>query len=166
MQVDYVRHDRGAENAGGEQHALGAGELRGEETGQYPVALGLGVEHLQSEGDDYHPDHRGDHRLQRPKTPPLQGEYRESAHRRDQARWEKRYSKSRFRASAAPMNSARSVAIAITSACTQSPKETGFGNRSRQISGRFLPAAIPSLADIDCMSIAIRFEQRITHKSR
>ena len=33
-------------------------------------------------------------------------------------------------------------------------------------SGRFLPVAIPSLADMDWMSIAIRFEVRITHKRR
>ena len=63
------------------------------------------------------------------------------------------------------MNSARSVAIAMTSACTQRNRVTALGNRSRQTSGRFLPVAIPSLADIDWMSIAIRFAVRITHSS-
>jgi hypothetical protein len=64
------------------------------------------------------------------------------------------------------MNSARSVAMAMISACTQSPNETGFAKRSRHTSGRFLPVAMPSLADIDWMSIAIRFEVRITHRRR
>ncbi len=74
--------------------------------------------------------------------------------------------KSRLRASAAPMNSARSVAIAMTSACTQSKNVTGRGKRARHTSGRFLPVAIPSLADIDWMSMAMRLETRITHNSR
>ncbi len=67
---------------------------------------------------------------------------------------------------AAPMNSARSVAMAMSSACNQSKRVRGLGRRSRQTSGRFLPVAIPSLADIDWMSMAIRLEQRIIHKSR
>jgi hypothetical protein len=74
--------------------------------------------------------------------------------------------KSRLRASAAPMNSARSVAMAMSSACNQRMRVRGLGKRSRQTSGRFLPVAIPSLADIDWMSMAIRLEQRITHRSR
>jgi hypothetical protein len=74
--------------------------------------------------------------------------------------------KSRFRPSAAPMNSARSVAIAISSACTHSPNVTGRGNCDRHTSGRFIPVAMPSFALIDWISIAIRFEARITHSSR
>ena len=74
--------------------------------------------------------------------------------------------KRRFSAIAAPMNSARSVAIAMTSACTQRRNETRRGNRSRQISGRFLPVAIPSFALIDWMSIAIRFALSTTQSSR
>ena len=74
--------------------------------------------------------------------------------------------KSRLIAIAAPMNSARSVAIAITSACSQSRIETRRGKRSRQTSGRFRPVAIPSFALIDWMSIAIRFAPSTTHSSR
>src|SRR5215208_4629808 len=74
--------------------------------------------------------------------------------------------KSRFKASAAPMNSARSVAIAMTSAWTHSKNVTGRGKRARQTSGRFLPVAIPSLADIRWMRLAMRLETRITHNSR
>jgi hypothetical protein len=64
------------------------------------------------------------------------------------------------------MNSARSVAMAMSLACNQRKRVRGLEKRSRQTSGRFLPVAIPSFADIDWMSMAIRFEQRITHKSR
>ena len=56
--------------------------------------------------------------------------------------------------------------MAITSAWIQSPNETARGNRSRQTSARFIPVAIPSFAESVWMSIAIRFEQRITQSSR
>ena len=72
---------------------------------------------------------------------------------------------SRWRPSAAPRNSARSVAIAITSACTQRPTEVLFEKLSRQSSGRLRPVAIPTLADSVWISIAIRFEARITQQS-
>ncbi len=74
--------------------------------------------------------------------------------------------KSKFRARAAPINSARSVAIAMTSAWTHNRNVTGLGKRALQTSGKFLPVAIPSFADIDWMSIAMRLDTRITHKSR
>ncbi len=67
---------------------------------------------------------------------------------------------------AAPTNSARSVAIAISSACTQRPIETGRGKCSRQSSARFLPVTMPTLADRYWISIAIRLAARITHSSR
>ena len=43
------------------------------------------------------------------------------------------------------MNSARSVAIAITSAWSQSTNVTGRGKRSRHTSGRFMPGRDPDL---------------------
>ena len=46
---------------------------------------------------------------------------------------------------AAPMNSARSVAIAITSAWSQSATLVLRENRSRQTSGRFMPGGDPEL---------------------
>ena len=67
---------------------------------------------------------------------------------------------------AAPMNSARSVAIAITSAWSQRKNVTDRGNRSRHTSGRFMPVAIPIFALIDWTSIAIRFAARTTHSRR
>ena len=67
---------------------------------------------------------------------------------------------------AAPTNSAMSVAMAISSAWTQSPNVTRRGNRSRQTSGRFIPVAIPSFALIDWISIAIRFATSTTQRSR
>jgi hypothetical protein len=54
----------------------------------------------------------------------------------------------------------------MTSAWTHSKNVTGRGKRARQTSGRFLPVAIPSLADIDWMSMAMRLEVRITHNSK
>ncbi len=67
--------------------------------------------------------------------------------------------------SAAPRNSARSVAIAISSAWIQSPIVVRCEKRARQTSGRFRPVAIPSFADSVWISIAIRFEATITHSS-
>ena len=66
---------------------------------------------------------------------------------------------------AAPTNSARSVAMAISSAWIHRKMTTGRGNRSRQTSARFWPVAMPSLALIDWMSIAMRLAERTTHSS-
>ena len=52
---------------------------------------------------------------------------------------------SRLMPIAAPTNSAMSVAIAISSACTQSPNVTRRGNRSRQTSGQVHPGRDPEL---------------------
>ena len=73
---------------------------------------------------------------------------------------------SRLSAIAAPTNSARSVAIAMISACTHRPQVTGRGSASRHSSGRLRPVATPTLADRYCTSIAIRFAAMITHTSR
>jgi hypothetical protein len=67
---------------------------------------------------------------------------------------------------AAPMNSARSVAIAMISAWIQSRNVTVRGKRSRQTSGRFIPVAIPSFAESDWITIPMRFAMRITQSSR
>ena len=72
---------------------------------------------------------------------------------------------SRWKPSAAPMNSARSVAIAIASAWIQSANDVRREKRSRHTSGRLRPVAIPSLALIDWMIIAMMFAARITHSS-
>ena len=74
--------------------------------------------------------------------------------------------KSRCRPSAAPTTSAMSVAIATSSACSQRPTEVRREKRSRQSSARFLPVAMPSLADCVCTSIAIRLAASTTQSSR
>ncbi len=74
--------------------------------------------------------------------------------------------KSRFSAIAAPTNSARSVAMAISSAWTQRPLDTGRGKCSRHSSGRLFPVTTPTFADRYWMSMAIRLATRITHSSR
>jgi hypothetical protein len=77
VQVDDVRHYRGAEDSGRQQHALCPREPGRKEPRKYPIRLGLGVEHLEGKGDDDDPDHGRDDRLQRPETPSLQLEYPE-----------------------------------------------------------------------------------------
>ena len=72
---------------------------------------------------------------------------------------------SRWKPIAAPRNSARSVAIAITSAWIQSRIDVRREKRSRQTSGRLRPVAIPSFAESVWISIAIRFEATITQTS-
>ena len=71
----------------------------------------------------------------------------------------------RLRPTAAPTNSARSVAIAIASAWSQRPQETGRGKLSRQSSGRFLPLATPVFAERYCTSMAMRFARTMTQTS-
>ena len=66
---------------------------------------------------------------------------------------------------AAPTNSARSVAMAISSAWIHRKMTTGRGNRSRQTSARFWPVAMPSLALSDWMSMAIRLAASTTQSS-
>ena len=63
------------------------------------------------------------------------------------------------------MNSARSVAMAIASACSQSANDVRRENRSRHTSGRLRPVAIPSFALIDWITIAMMFATRMTHSS-
>ena len=73
---------------------------------------------------------------------------------------------SRLKPIAAPRNSARSVAIAITSAWIQSRIEVRREKCSRQTSGRFWPVAIPSLAESVWITIAIRLAATTTQSSR
>ena len=70
---------------------------------------------------------------------------------------------SRLSPIAAPRNSARSVAMAVTSCVIHSVMQTPREKRTRHISARFLPVAIPSFAESPCKSMAIRLAIRITH---
>ena len=71
--------------------------------------------------------------------------------------------KSRYAPSAAPKNSAKSVAIALISAATQSNSTVGREKCVRQFAGRLCPVAMPSFADRYCTKIAIRFAHSSTH---
>ena len=73
--------------------------------------------------------------------------------------------KTRCSPSAAPVNSARSVAIATASACSHRPTTNRRGSRSRQTSGSDSPVAMPSLADSVWTSIAIRLAVSTTQPS-
>ena len=66
---------------------------------------------------------------------------------------------------AAPRNSARSVAIAITSAWSQSPIVTCRGNSSRQTSARLRPVATPSFAERPWTRIAMMLAATTTQTS-
>ena len=55
--------------------------------------------------------------------------------------------------------------MATTSACSQRPIEARRENVARQSSGRFLPVAIPSLADWVWINIAIRLAATTTQSS-
>ena len=71
-----------------------------------------------------------------------------------------------WKPTAAPRNSARSVAMATISVIAHMPQTTGVENCSRHISARLRPVATPSLADSDWMSIAIRLLATTTQMSR
>ena len=66
---------------------------------------------------------------------------------------------------AAPRNSARSVAIAAPSAASQSPRFVRRLVWARIACGRVSPEAIPSFAESDWIRIAIRFETSSTQSS-
>src|SRR5215218_8959461 len=102
VQVDDVRHDRGAEYPRRQQHALGPGEPRGKESGEYPICLGLGVEHLEGEGDDDDPDHGRDDGLERPEALALQLEYPESPDGCKQASRKERYPEEQVQSQRSP----------------------------------------------------------------
>ena len=72
---------------------------------------------------------------------------------------------SRLMPTAAPTNSARSVAIAMTSACSHSSALARRPNRSRHSSGRLRPVASPALEVRYCTKTAIRLAITITHAS-
>ena len=74
--------------------------------------------------------------------------------------------KSRLSPSAAPRNSAMSVAIAITSAWIHRAIEVHRGKCMRESSGRLWPVASPSLADRYWINMAIRLATSTTHSSR
>ena len=73
---------------------------------------------------------------------------------------------SRFSAIAAPTNSARSVAMATSSAWTHSPQVTWRGKWMRHSSGRLCPVAMPIFPERFWMSMASRFAATMTQRSR
>ncbi len=73
---------------------------------------------------------------------------------------------SSFSAIAPPITSARSVAMAITSACMKNMYRPASPKRSPRISGRLRPVTMPSLADWYWMSTLMQFASTSTHTSR
>ena len=75
--------------------------------------------------------------------------------------------KSRLSATAPPITSAISVAIATSSACTQyARRDHRLRMRLPSTSGRLRPVTIPSFAERYWMSQAMRFPSTTTHTSR
>ena len=75
--------------------------------------------------------------------------------------------KSRLSATAPPITSAMSVAIATSSACTQYARRAhGLRMRSPSVSGRLRPVTMPSLADRYWMSQAITLPSTTTQTRR
>ena len=73
---------------------------------------------------------------------------------------------SRYRATAPPITSARSVAMATNSACTHMHPVHRSGQAFPAQLGRLRPVARPSFAVSVCTSIAIRFATTTTQTSR
>ena len=73
---------------------------------------------------------------------------------------------SSFSAIAPPITSARSVAMAITSACMKNMNRLASPRRSPRISGRLRPVTMPSLADWYWMSTLMQLARTSTHTSR
>jgi hypothetical protein len=74
---------------------------------------------------------------------------------------------SRLSATAPPMTSAMSVAIATSSACSQYARRPhGLRMRRPSVSGRLCPVTIPSFADRYWISHAITLPSTTTHTSR
>ena len=74
---------------------------------------------------------------------------------------------SRFSATAPPITSARSVAIATSSACSQYARRAhGLRMRPPSTSGRLRPVTMPSFAERYWMSQAMTLPSTTTHTSR
>ena len=74
---------------------------------------------------------------------------------------------SRFSATAPPMTSAMSVAIATSSACSQYARRAQrLRMRRPSVSGRLWPVTIPSFAERYWMSHAMTLPSTTTHTSR
>ena len=90
MQVDDVRHDGRAENAGGQENALGAVEARLEEALQDGAAVGVRVEHLKREAGHDDPDEGRDDGFEVAHAAQLGGQDRERDDAREHARGQER----------------------------------------------------------------------------
>ena len=125
VQVDHVRHHRRAEDAGGEQHRVGAVEA----AARSPQRV-AGVEaDAQRVVEEAQQDDAEEARRSRPRSAGSRASAARGSPNATTAVIRPAANsgtpKSRFSAIAAPTNSARSVDMAISSACTQSPTLTG-----------------------------------------
>ena len=89
VQVDDVRHDGGAEDAGGQQQAVGALEARDQAGGQVG-RHDVDAQHRDQEAEQDHPEQPGDGQLEGPVAAALQGQQRECDHPGDHSAGEQR----------------------------------------------------------------------------
>jgi hypothetical protein len=138
VQVDDVRHHGGADDAGGQHDAVGAVES-GEEAVDRLACGRAGHRQVVEESEEDDGEQRDDRQLEAAVPALLQGEDHERDDGGQQARGNSGTPNSRFSPTAAPTNSARSVAMAISSACTQSPTDAAPEKCSRHSSGSPCP---------------------------
>jgi hypothetical protein len=89
VQVDDVRHDRRAEDAGGQQHAVGVLE-GGDEAGDRLAGVEADAQRVVEEAEQDHAEHAGDRQLEAAVPAALQRQDPEGDGRRDQAGREQR----------------------------------------------------------------------------
>ena len=102
MQIDHMRHHRGAKDARRQQHALGAGELRRQERAERETRVRLAEEGLDDVAATDHEHEHGDDRFEGAEAPVLQGEDAEGREAGDDRRPEQRDTEQQVEADRGP----------------------------------------------------------------
>ena len=167
VQVDDVRHHRRAEDAGGQQQALGAGEARARGRRRAARPRPATRSSVSTNPTTITAKQPRDRPLERPVPAFLQRQQPERDHARHQRR--RSAAAARRAGSARPRRrstSARSVAIATISACTHSPSDRareGVAADLGQVAAGRQARASPTATGSASPS---RFAATITHSSR
>ena len=167
VQVDHVRHHGGAEDARGQQHALGVGELRRQRplSAALPSGCACRISKTNAGDDDAH-EHRDD-RLEVTHAAQLGAQDRERDDAGEQAGGQERQAEEQVEAERGA-HELREVAGHRDRLGLQPEEDAHRVARTarRLTSARLSPVAMPSFALIVWISIAMRFETRMTQSSR
>ena len=125
------------------------------------------VQHLEREAGDDHADERGDDGLEAPDAAQLGGQDRERDDAREQPGEQERHAEEQVEAERGA-DELRQVARHRDRLGLEPEEDAPAASekRSALISARLSPVAMPSFALIVWISIAIRFETRMTQSSR